>query len=210
MSRSARQRGRASSVSSVVAGWFPSPGFANLYGIVVLAILLVDEFMPRLMGSKGTLRGRSQDRSSFLAIYACSVGGLAAALYLRYRNVGVVPAWAQAAALLVLIGGGILLEWAVYLLGKHFSRTVMITSDQRLITAGPYRLLRHPAYTGMIIMDAAIVLGLGTWVGALVMLIVMLLPTLYRIRVEERVLESAFGEQYLDWARRTWRLFPGW
>jgi protein-S-isoprenylcysteine O-methyltransferase len=124
--------------------------------------------------------------------------------------VGVVPAWAQAAALLVLIGGGILLEWAVYLLGKHFSRTVMITSDQRLITAGPYRLLRHPAYTGMIIMDAAIVLGLGTWVGALVMLIVMLLPTLYRIRVEERVLESAFGEQYLDWARRTWRLFPGW
>jgi len=53
-------------------------------------------------------------------------------------------------------------------------------------------------------------LGFGTWVGGLLMLIVMLIPILYRIRVEEGVLASAFGEQYLDWARRTWRLFPGW
>ena len=112
--------------------------------------------------------------------------------------------------MVVLVTGGFLREWAVYLLGRHFSRTVKVTVGQHLVTAGPYRRLRHPAYTGMILMDVAIVLALGTWIGALVMFIALLIPTLYRIRVEEGVLEAAFGDQYLAWARRTWRLFPGW
>ena len=210
MLRSARRSGRASSVLGAVAGWFPNPQFANLYGIVVFGVLLIDELLPWLMGSRGTLRGSSQDRGSFLAIYAGTLIGFAVALLVRYRNIGIVPAQVQVVAVIALIAGGALREWAIYLLGQHFSRTVTVTPDQRLITAGPYRWLRHPAYTGMIMMDVSIVLGFGTWVGALVMLIILLIPTLYRIRVEESVLKSAFGEQYLDWARRTWRLVPGW
>jgi protein-S-isoprenylcysteine O-methyltransferase Ste14 len=60
----------------------------------------------------------------------------------------------------------------------------------------------------MLIMYFSIVLGLGTWVGALFMFIVLLAPTLYRIRVEESVLLETFGDEYRAYMRRTWLLFP--
>jgi protein-S-isoprenylcysteine O-methyltransferase len=197
-------------MSPAFVGWFPSAFFANFYGIVVLAVLLTDEILPRVMGVHNAWLDRSRDRGSFVAIYLSSIVGFAVGIICRYRNIGIVPAWLQAVGIAIIVLGGILREWAVFLLGRHFSRTVTIQPDQPLITTGPYRWLRHPAYTGMLLTDAAILLGLGTWVGALVMLVLMLIPTLYRIRVEERVLASAFGEQYAAYARRTWRLIPGW
>lgn len=197
-------------MQAAIVSWFPSPGFANFYGFVVVGVLLLDEALPWAMGGRGSLLRPGQDRYSFIAIYFCSLVGFAVSLLLRYANVGLVPAWIQVVALVLVIAGAFLREWAVALLGSSFSRTVTIKPDQRLITAGPYQRLRHPAYTGMILMDSAIVLGLGTWVGALVMLAIMLVPTLYRIRVEEAALAGAFGQQYDAWAQRTWRLFPGW
>jgi protein-S-isoprenylcysteine O-methyltransferase Ste14 len=62
----------------------------------------------------------------------------------------------------------------------------------------------------LLIMYASIVLGLGTWVGALFMLMILLFPTLYRIRVEEKALLDTFGDEYRTCIQRTWRLFPKW
>lgn len=62
----------------------------------------------------------------------------------------------------------------------------------------------------MLIMDASIVLGLGTSAGALFMLCITLAASLYRIRVEEKVLIEAFDDAYRAYVNRTWRLFPGW
>lgn len=75
---------------------------------------------------------------------------------------------------------------------------------------GPYRWLRHPAYTGMLLMYAGINMALGTWLGTLIGVGVFLTATLYRIQVEEKALVEAFGEQYRAYMRHTWRLLPGW
>jgi protein-S-isoprenylcysteine O-methyltransferase Ste14 len=193
-----------------LSGWFPDAFFANLYGIIVLAALLSDELVPRLAGGRGISYGGGRDRGSFILIYISSLVGLGVSVYLRFQNIGVVPVWVQGLALVLLIVGTIIREWAIALLGIYFSRTVKIEQGHRLITGGPYRWFRHPAYTGMLIMYASIVLGLGTWVGALFTFIVLLFPTLYRIQVEEKALLDTFGDEYRTYIQRTWRLFPKW
>jgi protein-S-isoprenylcysteine O-methyltransferase Ste14 len=162
------------------------------------------------MGGKGVSFGRSRDRGSFILIYLSTLLGLGAGVLFRYQNIGIVPFWVQALALFLLIAGTLIREWAIVLLGRFFSRTVAIEQGHRLITAGPFNRLRHPAYTGMIVMDTAIILGLGTWVGAVFMFVIILVPTLYRISVEEQALLETFGEEYRAYMHRTWRLFPGW
>jgi protein-S-isoprenylcysteine O-methyltransferase Ste14 len=191
-----------------VALWFPNKAFANLYGIVVLAALLSDQLIPLLVGRKGRPTTSARDRGSFLLIYLASTLGLAAGLYFRYRNIGVAPLWMQALALPLLAIGTLLREWAIVLLGRFFSRTVTIEQGHRLIMGGPFRFVRHPAYTGMLLADSSIILGLGTWAGALFMFIVMLLAALYRIHVEEQALLERFGDEYRAYMRNTGRLFP--
>jgi protein-S-isoprenylcysteine O-methyltransferase Ste14 len=197
-------------MDQVVIGWFPSSFYANLYGIIVLAALLSDEIVPRLMGGKGFSIKQSRDRGSFFLIYLSTLMGLAVGIYFRFHNIGVAPFWVQALALLLIIAGALIREWAIVLLGRFFSRTVNIEPGQRLVTGGPYHWVRHPAYTGMVIMHTGFILGLGTWLGALFVFIIMLLPTLYRIAVEEQAMLETFGEEYRAYMHRTWRLFPGW
>ena len=195
-------------MQQAILSWFPSAAYANLYAAVVLAALLSDELMPRIMGAKGMSFAR--DRGSFLVIYVASLTGFVIGLLLRHSSIGVIPFWVQVLALPLLLAGTVLREWAIILLGRFFSRTVRVDQGQRLITSGPFRWIRHPAYTGMLIMDTAIVLGLGTWVGALAMFLILLLAALYRIRVEERALIEAFGEEYRSYMQRTALLFPTW
>ena len=191
-----------------VTGWFPNDFFANFYGIVVLIALISDELIPRLAGGKSISFGWGRDRGSFVLIYLASLAGLAGGVYIRIRNIGVVPAWVQGLALVLLAGGTVIREWAIVSLGAYFSRIVKIEKGHRLITSGLYRWIRHPAYTGMLIMYFSIVLGLGTWLGAVFTVLVLLTATLYRIQVEEKVLLETFGDEYRDYMGHTWRLFP--
>ena len=197
-------------MQQAVLTWFPSRAFANLYGLLVLAALLSDQLIPLLVGGKGQglSFGPGRDRGSYLLIYLASIAGFVAGLYFRYHNIGVVPFWVQVLALILLVLGTVLREWAIVLLGRFFSRTVRIEQGHQLITSGPFRWIRHPAYTGMLVVDTSIILGFGTWIGALLMFVLLLLAALYRIRVEERALLETFGDEYRAYVQRTALLFP--
>ncbi len=197
-------------MSQVFLSWFPNATFANVFALSVLVAVLADTLVPRLAGAGAAGGAWRGDRGSFLLIQVAALVGLCLTVYLRYLGIGVVPSFVQALAIVLLLLGSLLREWAVVLLGRFFSRTVEIERDHRQIAAGPYRWIRHPAYTGMILTDAATALGLGTWVGALVMLVFMLIASLYRIRVEESALIERFGDDYRAYIERSWRLFPGW
>ena len=73
---------------------------------------------------------------------------------------------------------------------------------------GPYRVLRHPSYTGLILIVAGLGLAFGSWVGAAVALLIVFAGMLPRIRVEERALARAFGTDDADYASSTARLLP--
>lgn len=100
-------------------------------------------------------------------------------------------------------------EWAVLSLGRFFTVTVTIEADHSLVQRGPYRWLRHPAYTGSILSLVGFPLALGTWAGGVLVLVLSLVGFLYRVRIEEQALLDALGDEYRDYMEHTWRFFPG-
>ena len=93
-------------------------------------------------------------------------------------------------------------------LGSYFTTVVRTSGDQTVIDRGPYRVLRHPAYTGLLLVIAGCGLMLGNWVSLAGSLLLVLAGLVYRMRVEECALVDALGDAYREFARRRARLVP--
>jgi protein-S-isoprenylcysteine O-methyltransferase Ste14 len=72
---------------------------------------------------------------------------------------------AFAVGLVIMVGGVLLRGWSFKTLGEYFTFNVMVSSDQPVVTSGPYRLLRHPSYTGLLMFSAGIGVASANWVG---------------------------------------------
>ena len=94
-------------------------------------------------------------------------------------------------------------------LGKNWSLAARVTADHELVAAGPYALVRHPIYTGMLGMLIADGLVFGTWQGLLAGFAIYWIGTAMRTRREEALLRGMFGAKYDDYARRVPALVPG-
>ncbi|GAA3911641.1 methyltransferase family protein [Luteimonas lutimaris] len=115
------------------------------------------------------------------------------------------PLWWLGIALMV--AGMPLRWWSIHVLARHFTVDVAIRPDHELIRSGPYRLLRHPSYTGLLMTFAGFALCLGNWLSLAAMAPVVL-ALMWRIQVEERALSAAFPDGYPAYARTTKRLLP--
>jgi protein-S-isoprenylcysteine O-methyltransferase Ste14 len=144
-----------------------------------------------------------------LAARVAIFGALVIAALVPGLRAGANDWWTLGLGLAVVVAGVALRSWAIVTLGGYFRREVTIAPGQRLVRRGPYRVLRHPSYTGLLLVCAGYGLAFGSWVGAAVALLAMALGLLPRIRVEERALAGAFGAEYADYARSTARLVPG-
>jgi protein-S-isoprenylcysteine O-methyltransferase Ste14 len=117
--------------------------------------------------------------------------------------------WLLAAAIIVVMAG-IAIRWtAILSLGKAFSPNVAIRSNQTIYRDGLYRLVRHPAYTGSLLSFLGLGIHYQNWVACLAVIVPITAAFLYRIHVEEVVLNEAFGEQYAVYSQQTKRLIPG-
>jgi protein-S-isoprenylcysteine O-methyltransferase Ste14 len=117
--------------------------------------------------------------------------------------------WHLAAGLVVLLAGLAIRVWAVLVLGAAFRTTVEVHVGQSVVDTGPYRWVRHPAYTGLLLIGAGIGLALGNWLSLALLVLVPLAAMLRRITVEEAILAEVMGEPYHDYQERTKRLVPG-
>jgi len=104
--------------------------------------------------------------------------------------------------------GGVLRLWPVFVLGNRFSGLVAIQPGHTLVTNGVYGLIRHPSYLGLFVNSLGWGLAFRSGVGVLLTALTML-PLLARIRAEERLLRSQFGDEYETYCARTSRLIPG-
>jgi protein-S-isoprenylcysteine O-methyltransferase Ste14 len=103
--------------------------------------------------------------------------------------------------------GSILRVWAVAALGRYYSGHIETWESQQVVTAGPYRVIRHPAYAGNmlqalgfpLVLDAYASLGLAALVIALFV---------QRLLLEDETLAAELPG-YREYQRRTWRLIPG-
>jgi protein-S-isoprenylcysteine O-methyltransferase Ste14 len=110
--------------------------------------------------------------------------------------------------LIVEATGLFLAIWARRHLGRNWSGEITIKVEHQLIRSGPYRLLRHPIYTGLLTMYAGTALVTGEWL-ALVGLGVAIFAYWRKIRLEEAILDAAFGADYDTYRKQTWVLIPG-
>jgi protein-S-isoprenylcysteine O-methyltransferase Ste14 len=121
--------------------------------------------------------------------------------------------WASATETVYLVGvalvaaGLIFTVWARITLGGNWSATVTLKHDHEIVRSGPYRWIRHPIYTGLLLAFLGSAIALGEWRGLLALGIAA--AAFWRkSRVEERWLEELFGAAYADYRRSTWALFP--
>lgn len=108
---------------------------------------------------------------------------------------------------LLILGFG-LRTWAIYVLDKHFTATIPEHLKKVLVKKGPYKILRHPSYTGGLVGVTAISMILQNTITPLLTFICLLLVYLLRIAKEENHLLKSFGQQFRNYQAQTWRLFP--
>ncbi len=113
-------------------------------------------------------------------------------------------AWAGVALCLL---GYLLIFWSGLALGRQYSAEVTIQKDHRLITSGPYSLVRHPRYLGILCLALGAALLFHSWIGlGLCPLAAALIWS--RVHDEETLLSQEFGAQWAEYCRRSWRLVP--
>jgi protein-S-isoprenylcysteine O-methyltransferase Ste14 len=108
----------------------------------------------------------------------------------------------------ILLAGLVLRSWSIKTLGAYFTAAVKVSTDQPVITAGPYRMLRHPSYTGLLLAMTGVGLASANWVGVAGMALLTLAGLLWRIHAEERALLTTLGDPYRAYAAQHKRLVP--
>lgn len=126
-------------------------------------------------------------------------------LWERFLPVSVV--WDWLGLLLLLLGVGFAC-WARVVLGRNWSAAVQLKQDHELVVAGPYRWVRHPIYTGILLGVLGSALVFGQWRGLLVLALVAAAFWL-KLRHEEAWMRERFGALYVDYMRSTRALIPG-
>ena len=125
-------------------------------------------------------------------------------LYLQLWPVGLWPFWLGAA---VTIAGLLFSVWAREHLGRNWSRSVTIKQGHELITAGPYAVVRHPIYTGILSGFLGMAIAISQVRGFIAFVLIFLVFWI-KLRMEEQWMRSQFGEAYATYAHQTAALVP--
>jgi protein-S-isoprenylcysteine O-methyltransferase len=153
----------------------------------------------------------TSDRGSMLILWFVIGGSISAAFWM---SAACAPAaihaghWLLTVSLLLLAAGLLVRITAIYTLGRSFTANVSIHATQTLHRSGLFKYMRHPSYTGMMLIFLALGLRLQNWLSLAIVLVMPFAALLYRIHVEEAALRNAFDE-YDDYSRTTKRLIPG-
>jgi protein-S-isoprenylcysteine O-methyltransferase Ste14 len=186
---------------------FGAGGMLSALFALSAAVWLATEVMQAL---RARPTAANSDRSSLLVVRVCMVCGVFVAEFALRFPAAALPASPVlfGLSLSVLWCGIGLRWWSFRTLGRYFTFNVMTSPDQPVINAGPYRMLRHPGYTGLLLALLGVGLAFGNWLSLAGLMVFAAIGLLNRIRVEEGALSTALGERYADFARTRKRLIP--
>ncbi|MGO9934918.1 MAG: methyltransferase family protein [Steroidobacteraceae bacterium] len=105
------------------------------------------------------------------------------------------------------LAGLLFTVWARTHLGRNWSGVVTVKEGHELVMSGPYRWVRHPIYTGLVLAFAGLAIARGEWRGVVALLIVT--GAFWRkLRIEEQWMLEQFGDQYRNYSQRVAALIP--
>lgn len=199
-------------IGLAVLGWGGFSAFFSHPSLTVVAIATLVMAGVGLLSAANLSAGEREDRGNRWVLGAFGVIGLLSAWLPAYtdrkalwifdgdniRWVGVV----------LYIAGGALRLWPVFVLGRRFSGLVAIQPGHTLVTSGPYSVVRHPSYLGLLVLSLGWALAFRSGVGVL-LAVLTIPPLIARINAEEALLSSQFGSEYDAYRARTYRLIPG-
>jgi protein-S-isoprenylcysteine O-methyltransferase Ste14 len=203
--------GVAAAAATCVAGYLPALLLVSAE-VVWLLMELAELRRGRRAGRRGDKGPQRGQRRLWLAVGGCAVG--------QTVIVNLAPTLAPGARIgsgdtvflagLALLAAGLGLRgWSFAALrGRYLNFSVAVRTDHPVLTAGPYRLLRHPGNAGILLICTGIGLASANWVGLAAMTVAPLAIVVWRIRAEERALLGALGEAYRRYAADHKRLVP--
>jgi protein-S-isoprenylcysteine O-methyltransferase Ste14 len=156
--------------------------------------------------------GKTASDWTYWVVMASFVAGVNVGFRVAHLPAGVLGGgWLPViAGSAVLASGMVLRTWAIITLGRFFKFVVVIQEDHRVIASGPYRVLRHPSYTGALVGFLGVGIALDNWLSILTLVLIPAAAILVRIHVEEGRLANSLGSAYQDYSSRTpSRLVPG-
>jgi protein-S-isoprenylcysteine O-methyltransferase Ste14 len=193
-----------------LAELFPTTTAASIFFVVyafwLLSELVIGGIIPRSRRHGTPIR--YEDRSSRLLISLSMFLSLMIAFLFAASGIASLPSGAFYLGIGLMIAGILLRQWSIAVLGRYFSRTVGVQEGQAVVDRGPYRLVRHPAYTGSLLTMVGLGFVLQSWGAVLVLIAFFGAAFGYRIHVEEAVLTSKLGDKYIAYAKKTKRLIP--
>lgn len=179
---------------------------------ILLWLFPVSEVALALRARARAFGARSEDRGSFALLWTVFGLAITAATWLSFTGwtpLPLAPALREG-LVLGLMGSGLVLRWASILtLGRFFTVDVAIHGDHAVVRRGPYAWVRHPSYSGLLLLFLGLALHLGSVISFFVMMVPVCVAGWRRIQVEEAALLQALGEPYAAYCRETRRLVPG-
>jgi protein-S-isoprenylcysteine O-methyltransferase Ste14 len=204
--------GTAAYLGLAILGWGGIAAFFSHPALIALAIVLFALSGAALFAGGNLSPGVREDRGNRWVIVAFALVGLLDAYLPAYTDRkefwtidGDTIRWLGVALFAV---GGALRIWPVFVLGRRFSGLVAIQPGHTLVTNGVYGFIRHPSYLGLLVNSLGWGLTFRSAVGVLLTALIIP-PLLARIRAEERLLRTQFGDEYDAYCARTARLMPG-
>jgi len=193
-----------------ILGWFLFVfGIAYPAGSVIYYFIHREPFW-KSAGGEQVAKEEKGDRSFWLILPGFLAVFFAPPLEWMYLP-GILPRalWIQIAGLTLILLALAVRVWMRFHIRRLYSGHVEVQANHRLVQDGPYHFIRHPGYTGLLLLVLGLTVGYSSWIG-LAAIPSLLLPGLaYRIHVEEKLLLEHFGDVYCAYMNRTRKLIPG-
>jgi protein-S-isoprenylcysteine O-methyltransferase Ste14 len=195
-----------------ILGWGSFAAFFSHPALIALTVVGFALMGVALLSSGNLSPGEREDKGNRWVLAAFGVIGILLAYLPAYTDRkdfwtfdGDAVRWL---GVVLFAAGGALRIWPVFVLGRRFSGLVAIQPGHTLVTRGIYGVIRHPSYLGLLVNSLGWALAFRSGVG--VLLTALTIPPLVaRIRAEERLLHTQFGDEYDAYRSRTSRLLPG-
>jgi len=157
---------------------------------------------------KTTIDRRTRNYNFFSLIIAISCAALVSwiPLFQFNRRGTSVVFWI---GIIIIVLGLFLRYWSINILGKYFRTTVEVEESQKIVEKGPYKFIRHPSYSGIILFCIGYGLAVQNWLSLIIAISLPTIALLYRIKIEEEALVKGIGNDYEAYQKKTKKLIPG-
>jgi len=199
------------SLNVILVIFFPEAYTDFPITLLLINLFIAVDYLARPLFSPSR---KDQYKTRFLMLFLFAIPFLVTLPYLEHTFIlrAIIPpevTWAfWMLGTLMITLGGITLDMSRIILGGQGSLKIGTEKDHKLITKGPYHVIRHPIYAGTLFLLLGYSLSFSSIIGSIILILILVPLGRSRMALEEKLLIQTFGDEYLNYMKRTKRLIP--